>query len=590
MFPFQEALADCVLTTPVVCSRTGQRHHRITDIIGRKHGIGVENLSGSAAIAGETARAYRECVTLSYVTGRTVGIGAYVVRLGQRVIQKRNAPIILTGFQALNKVLGKSVYASNDQLGGPNIMARNGITHQVVEDDLEGVAAMLHWLSFSPAARNAPLALPALPDVSAVGAAAAPAPARSLTSLPASVDSPLRTIAVVPGKARDVRDMLSGVYDPVSKAWQPGFFDQHSFTEYQATWAQTVVVARARLGGVPMGVLAVESRSVEAVTPADPAAPDSKEAVHAQAGQVWYPDSATKTAQAIRDMAGESLPLIIFANWRGFSGGTRDMYDAVLKFGANIVEALTEYPCPVFVYLPPFSELRGGAWVVVDSAIHAAGIEMYADPQSRGGILEAEGLVDVKFRRGDLLAAARRWDPTLQSLDGDVAAGKATVAGAPTSVEKVIKRENLLFPVFHQVACEFADLHDTAGRMAAKGVISSVQPWATARTFFYWRVQRRLLTAHLTQRLVAAQVVRQASDGPAALQRWLVAELGGDAAAAAALWADSAALVPWLTAHVDALDQWISAQRVAAFAEQLAAMRRQDPAALAAALAAAQVQ
>lgn len=32
--------------------------------------------------------------------GRTVGIGAYLVRLGQRTIQKStNAPIILTGFQ-----------------------------------------------------------------------------------------------------------------------------------------------------------------------------------------------------------------------------------------------------------------------------------------------------------------------------------------------------------------------------------------------------------------------------------------------------------------------------------------------------------
>ena len=42
-----------------------------------------------------------------------------------------------------------------------------------------------------------------------------------------------------------------------------------------------------------------------------------------QAGQVWYPDSAFKTAQAISDMNREGLPLFIFANWRGFSGGMR---------------------------------------------------------------------------------------------------------------------------------------------------------------------------------------------------------------------------------------------------------------------------
>ena len=42
-----------------------------------------------------------------------------------------------------------------------------------------------------------------------------------------------------------------------------------------------------------------------------------------QAGQVWFPDSAYKTAQAINDFNKEELPLIIFANWRGFSGGMK---------------------------------------------------------------------------------------------------------------------------------------------------------------------------------------------------------------------------------------------------------------------------
>ena len=55
--------------------------------------------------------------SLQLVVGRTVGIGAYLVRLGQRTIQKStNAPIILTGFQALNKLMGKAIYTSNDQV------------------------------------------------------------------------------------------------------------------------------------------------------------------------------------------------------------------------------------------------------------------------------------------------------------------------------------------------------------------------------------------------------------------------------------------------------------------------------------------
>lgn len=93
---------------------------------------------------------------------------------------------------------------------------------------------------------------------------------------------------------------------------------------------------------------------------------------------MWYPDSAFKTAQAVEDMNREDLPLFIFANWRGFSGGMRDMYEEVLKYGSMIVDALRAYKQPIFIYLPPHGELRGGAWVVVDPTINPSQMEMYA--------------------------------------------------------------------------------------------------------------------------------------------------------------------------------------------------------------------
>lgn len=49
-----------------------------------------------------------------------------------------------------------------------------------------------------------------------------------------------------------------------------------------------------------------------------------------QAGQVWFPDSAFKTAQAIKDLNREGLPLIVFANWRGFSGGMKGTSTSVV--------------------------------------------------------------------------------------------------------------------------------------------------------------------------------------------------------------------------------------------------------------------
>lgn len=59
------------------------------------------------------------------------------------------------------------------------------------------------------------------------------------------------------------------------------------------------------------------------------------------------------------------------------------MYQEVLKYGALIVDALRQYKQPVIIYIPPNGELRGGAWVVLDSTINPEMIEMYADKDSR---------------------------------------------------------------------------------------------------------------------------------------------------------------------------------------------------------------
>lgn len=268
----------------------------ITDIIGAKHGLGVENLSGSGLIAGETSLAYEEIFTITLVTGRSVGIGAYLVRLGQRTVQTES-PIILTGAPALNKVLGKDVYESNTQIGGQQIMYPNGITHVTAQDDLGGIAAIIRWLSFVPLRTGAP------------------------TPVFNTRDDPERDIEFALSGKYDSRGMLTGTKTKLGMCsfgdksewtnkyignsadgtnWVGGFFDKDSFMETLGGWGKTVITGRARLGGIPIGVIAVETQTVERVVPADPADYRSQEEVLAQPAQVWFPDSAYKTAQAIQ--------------------------------------------------------------------------------------------------------------------------------------------------------------------------------------------------------------------------------------------------------------------------------------------------
>jgi acetyl-CoA carboxylase carboxyltransferase component len=219
-----------------------------------------------------------------------------------------------------------------------------------------------------------------------------------------------------------------------------------------------------------MGVIAVETRAVEFEQPADPANFDSDARTIHQAGQVWFPDSAYKTAQAINDFKRENLPLMIFANWRGFSGGMKDMFDQIIKFGSYIVDALRQYDQPVFIYIPPYGELRGGAWVVLDPTINLSHMEIYADQISRAGILEPEGTVEIKYRKKELIRTIHRLDEISKELIKNI--NTSTTNNIKENLERQLaEREEDLLPVYQQIAVKFADLHDTPGRMLEKGVI-----------------------------------------------------------------------------------------------------------------------
>ncbi|XP_065065408.1 acetyl-CoA carboxylase-like isoform X1 [Rhopilema esculentum] len=504
----------------------GESRYKLTDIIGKDLSLGVENLKYSGLIAGETSRAYDEIVTMNLVSCRSVGIGSYLVRLGQRVVQVDNSHIILTGYSALNKVLGRHVYTSHNQLGGIEIMYKNGVSHASVPDDSAGINTLISWLSYIPKNRHSPL--PIMP----------------------STDPVDREIDFIPPKGSyNPRHIITGrPSQDDSSTWQSGLFDDGSFTEIMAGWATTVVCGRARLGGIPIGVICPETRAMESHIPPDPADPSSETKVVIQAGQVWYPDSSYKTAQTINDFNREGLPLFIFANWRGFSGGMKDMYDQVLKYGSYIVDALRKYKQPVLIYIPKNGELRGGAWVVVDPTINPEHMELYADAECRGGVLEPAGTVEIKFKMKDLLKAMRRLDDTYASLCQKLASPELSIIEKRNLEQKVAEREVQLAPIYQQIAKRFADLHDTAGRMQEKNVVSDVLKWKNSRKFFYWRL-RRLLSVERVKKKIS-EAVREASDAHinSMLERLFLEAYGS---VKSYLWQDNEIVAKWIETDLE---------------------------------------
>jgi acetyl-CoA carboxylase/biotin carboxylase 1 len=85
-------------------------------------------------------------------------------------------------------------------------------------------------------------------------------------------------------------------------------------------------------------------------------------------------------------------------------------------------------------------------------------------------------------------------------------------------------RETELTLTYEQVAINFADLHDTPGRMKAKGCINEVLQWRGARTFFYFRVKRRLLEEYLKREIFKANPEVAEKRAAEMIQEWAKAD------------------------------------------------------------------
>lgn len=113
--------------------------------------------------------------------------------------------------------------------------------------------------------------------------------------------------------------------------------------------------------------------------------------------------------------------------------------------------------------------------------------------------MEPEGIVEIKFRKKDLIKAIHRIDSVVLQLDEKLkqfnsSQPRERSASISQQVErqkppemveieqKIQERENFLLPMYHQVSVHFADLHDTPERMLEKATINV----SGGFTFFFY--------------------------------------------------------------------------------------------------------
>lgn len=103
--------------------------------------------------------------------------------------------------------------------------------------------------------------------------------------------------------------------------------------------------------------------------------------------------------------------------------------------------------------------------------------------------------------------------------------------------------------------------------MKAKGVIRRQVQWAESRTFFYWRLKRRLLEFDLVNSCGSQANVGERKQAILRLKQWYLDEQGGNETA----WEDDRAMVDWFLDHDAEVREYVTAALGRACVEEIGA-------------------
>jgi acetyl/propionyl-CoA carboxylase alpha subunit/acetyl-CoA carboxylase carboxyltransferase component len=270
-------------------------------------------------------------------------------------------------------------------------------------------------------------------------------------------------------KAFDIRTLMRAVAD-----------QDHATLERWAGMADadTAVVLDARIGGISVCLLGIESKSVprRGFPPTD--GPDTYTA------GTLFPRSSKKAARAINAASG-NRPLVVLANLSGFDGSPDSMRSLQLEYGAEIGRAVVNFDGPiVFVVV---SRYHGGAFVVFSKALNPR-MTVLAVEGSFASVIGGAPAAAVVFARDvDARTAA---DPRVAALETRIAdAGeseRAVLATELASVRSAVRAEML-----GVVASEFDRVHDIH-RAVRVGSVDAVIPPEQLRPRIVEALEREL--------------------------------------------------------------------------------------------------
>ncbi|HEY6496314.1 MAG TPA: carboxyl transferase domain-containing protein, partial [Trebonia sp.] len=270
-------------------------------------------------------------------------------------------------------------------------------------------------------------------------------------------------------KPFDIRTVMRALSDqdhPVLERWA-GMAD-----------AETSVVQDAHLGGRPVCLIGIESRSVprRGFPPTD--GPDTYTA------GTLFPQSSKKTARALNAASG-NRPVVVLANLSGFDGSPESMRKLQLEYGAEIGRAIVNFDGPIVFCV--ISRYHGGAFVVFSKALNPR-MTVLALEGSFASVLGGAPAAAVVFAAevGNRTANDHRVTALQAKIGEAAAADRAALSAQLAEVQTSVRAEKL-----GEVAAEFDRIHSIQ-RAVEVGSVDAIISTAELRPAIIEAIERGL--------------------------------------------------------------------------------------------------
>jgi acetyl-CoA carboxylase carboxyltransferase component len=314
----------------------------INDSGGARIQEGVRSLAGYAEIFERNIMASGVVPQISAIFGPCAGGAVYSPALTDYIVMTEDTSyMFVTGPKVTKTVTGEKI--TTEELGGAEVHAsKSGVSHFVAEDEEEGLMLIRKLLSYLPQNN---LEEPPMTETN--------------DPIDRIADALNEIVPVDPNKPYDMHDVIYHLVD------------NGEFLEIQRKYAKNIIIGFAKMGGMPVGIIANQPNYLAGVLDIN---------------------SSRKAARHVRFCDSFNIPLLTLVDVPGFLPGSAQEYGGIIIHGAKLLFAYGEATVPKVTVT--IRKSYGGAHDVMSSKQLRGDIN-YAWPTAEIAVMGASGAVEV---------------------------------------------------------------------------------------------------------------------------------------------------------------------------------------------------